>query len=81
MQFKTKTFQQQRPVNLCLRNMQIKQVNSTKFLGIILDETLSWKTHMQSLLKQTSSIYGTVKKSNRYLNCHSLIYFYMVNIS
>jgi len=37
---------------------------------------------MQSLLKQTQSIYGTAKKSNGYLNCHSLklIYFCMMQI-
>ena len=60
--FKTKSsISQQLPIKLTLRNETINQVHSTKFLGLTLDENLSWKMHMQYLLNQIRSIYGTVK--------------------
>ncbi len=33
-------------VQLILNNRCIEQVNETVFLGVILDETLSWKSHI-----------------------------------
>ena len=46
---------------LTLRNHKIQKVNHIKFLGITLSENLSWKLHMQSLLKQIRSIFGAAK--------------------
>ena len=52
----------------------------TKFLDLTLDETLSWKTHTQNLLKQVRSTFGMVRASKGYLNSHSLklLYYTMV---
>ena len=81
MLFKTKaTTTKKSVINLTLRDKSIKQVFDTKFLGVTLDETLSWKTHTQNLLKQVRSIFGMVRASKGYLNSHSLklLYYTMI---
>ena len=82
MLFKTKatTTKQKSVINLTLRDKSIKLVFDTKFLGLTLDETLSWKTPTQNLLKQVRSIFGMVRASKGYLNSHSLklLYYTMI---
>ena len=82
MLFKTKatTTKQKSVIKLTLRVKSIKQVFDTKFLGLTLDETLSWKTHTQNLLKQVHSTFGIVRASKGYLNSHSLklLYYTMI---
>ena len=36
-----------------LQNNAVEKVNSFKYLGILLDETLSWKIHIQNLEKKS----------------------------
>ena len=82
MLFKTKatTTKQKSVIKLTFRDKSIKQVFDTKFLGLTLDETLSWKTHTQNLLKQVRSTFGIVRASKGYLNSHSLklLYYTMI---
>ena len=82
MLFKTKatTTKQKSVIKLTLRDKSIKQVFDTKFLGLTLDETLSWKTHTKNLLKQVRSTFGIVRASKGYLNSHSLklLYYTMI---
>ena len=72
MLFKTKatTTKQKSVIKLTLRDKSIKQVFDTKFLGLTLDETLSWKTHTQNLLKQVRSTFGINRACKGYLNSH-----------
>ena len=82
MLFKTKatTTKQKSVIKLTLRDKSIKQVFDTKFPGLTLDETLSWKTHTQNLLKQVRSTFAIVRASKGYLNSHSLklLYYTMI---
>ena len=82
MLFKTKatTTKQKSVINLTRRDKSIKQVFDTKFLGLTLDETLSWKTNTQNLFKQVRSTFGMVRASKGYLNSHSLklLYYTMI---
>ena len=82
MLFKTKanTTKRKPLIKLTLREKSIKQVFDTKFLGLTLDEMLSWKTHMQNLLKQVRSTFGIVRISKGYLNSHllKLLYYTMI---
>ena len=78
MLFKTKatTTKQKSIIKLSLRDKSIKQEFDTKFLGLTLDETLSWKTHMQNSLKQVRSTFGIARASQGYLNSLSLKLLY-----
>jgi hypothetical protein len=54
MQFMTITNQD---INLCINfnNNEIKSTLNTKFLGLIIDNTLSWKTHIDYILPKLST--------------------------
>ena len=50
----------------------IKSVNSTKFLGIILDDKLSWKNHYDHLKSKINQNYALLCKSKKSLNVHGM---------
>ena len=40
---------------LCMKVKKITMVNSTKFLGLTLDNTLSWRPHIDTIAPKLSS--------------------------
>ena len=54
-------------VQLALNNRSIEQVNETVFLGVILDETLSWKSHISHVANKISKSIGIIFRSSFYL--------------
>ena len=59
-----------------LRNNVIEKVNKFKYLGILLDETLSWNSHIQSLERKLSSYSGVLWRVRSFIPRHALIKFY-----
>jgi hypothetical protein len=57
---------------LHINNSNIQKVNQTKFLGVILDENLSWKQHIQYVKTKVSKNIGILSKARRYLNLNCL---------
>jgi hypothetical protein len=51
-------------VQLTLNNRGIEQVNETVFLGVILDETLSWKSHISHVANKISKSIGIIFRSS-----------------
>ena len=43
-------------VNIKIGNLPIKQVCYVKFLGVLLDEDLSWKYHLKELSKKLAKL-------------------------
>ena len=39
---------------MTLNNIEIKRENSVKFLGVIIDENLTWKNHIEVVEKKIS---------------------------
>ena len=66
-------------VQLTLNNRCIEQVNETVFLGVILDETLSWKSHISHVANKISKSIGIIFRSCFYLFDISLHYFILFN--
>ena len=67
------------PVNLF--GKQIERVFQTKFLGVVIDDKISWKPHVQSLCKKMSRMIGILHKLGDFLTLpakktiyYSLIY-------
>ena len=58
-------------------NSKIGKVDSTKFLGIYIDENLSWKTHANYVIGKLSRIIGIFYKIREYLPLSALktLYF------
>lgn len=81
---KNKTFPKQ-DSKLLINNTEIKQVSCTKFLGILVDERLSWGNHIEYVCKKImKSWYGIIRRVSSLVNqsClmtlyHSLIYPYL----
>ncbi|KAK3925041.1 Beta-glucosidase 31 [Frankliniella fusca] len=67
-------------LELKINNEKILRVSSTKFLGLIIDETLCWKQHITSIMKKIGSIGGVVFRLRNILNKGALksIYYGLV---
>ena len=47
---------------LVMENTIVKQAVETKFLGIIIDQRLSWKSHLSFALKRSQKLWGLLQK-------------------
>ena len=50
------------PGDLIIDNAILDKVNTTKFLGLIIDDKLSWKIHIDNVCKTISRSIGTINK-------------------
>ena len=62
--------------NITLDNVSVKQVEVTKFLGVLVDQHLSWKSHISYVTKKISKTIGIISKSSFYLSQKSLLSLY-----
>lgn len=77
--FRTKQYQIEKPENilLCGKNCTIN--NNTKFLGITIEEFLSWHDHINNLCLKLSSIGYGIKVVSKYMNLNTLKILYHAN--
>ena len=61
---------------LIMNNIILKQKDSLKFLGVLIDETLSWKNHINVLESKLASAIGLLYRSRRFLNLSSRLLLY-----
>ena len=68
-------------LSIQLKNKHLKRVNSCKFLGLTINEHLSWKPHMQWLLQKLRCSYHVINKVIEYLDKSSLLtlYYSLIN--
>ena len=71
-------------INLKLSNHNIPQQKCSKMLGVVIDDKLSWKDHIQHVTKKVASAVGILNKLKKSLNLearkilyYSLIYPYL----
>ena len=67
-------------VRLSINNDDIKQVKSTTFLGVVIDECLSWNDHIDSVAKKIVKSAGIIAKIRHFTNLNTLklIYYALV---
>ena len=67
-------------IEIKIDNRMINQVSETKFLGIYIDENLSWKSHIQNITKKVARATGILYKVRRILDTNTLrnLYFTFV---
>ena len=61
---------------LFTNNQVMKRQSSIKFLGILLDENLSWKEHLKLTENKTAKNIGLIYNAKPYLNKDSLLALY-----
>ena len=54
-------------LNILINNTLIARVQEHKFLGIVIDENLSWKAHITSICDKVAKVIGIFSKSRRCL--------------
>ena len=59
--------------SLTINNFPIEQVSSTKSLGVIIDENLSWNTHIKTVCKKISSTLGLIKRIRDFVPFYTLL--------
>ena len=61
---------------LIMNNTVIERKDSLKFLGVLIDETLSWKNHIKILESKLACAIGLLYKSRPFLDLNSRKLFY-----
>ena len=61
---------------LNINNSEIARTESIKFLSVLLDKNLSWKTHIKYIENKTSKNIGILFKARPFLNKKSLLSLY-----
>ena len=61
------------PYILSVGNIEIIRVKSTKYLGLIADDTLSWSDHIDHISMKIKHSTGVLKRTRSYLPKSSLI--------
>ena len=59
-----------------MNNQVMKRQSSIKFLGILLNENLSWKEHLKLTENKIAENIGLIYKAKPYLNKDSLLALY-----
>ena len=59
-----------------LDGKQIRRVVDTKFLGVILDENISWRKHINVLISKISQMIGIIGRARRFMEPPQLILLY-----
>ena len=67
--------------SLKIDQTEIKREQSLKFLGVLVDENLNWKNHIDLLLSKISKSIGVLYKASKLLNfrCLKSIYFALIH--
>ena len=65
-----------RTLHIEFNGQQIEEVNETKFLGVILDNGLTWKPHIQHVRNKVSRGTGILKKLRPYVNNDTILGLY-----
>ncbi|KAL9967850.1 hypothetical protein ACROYT_G026148, partial [Oculina patagonica] len=76
MEFKPRQKQSSSDFNVVINETVIAQVNETVFLGVVLDDNLTWKSHISSLAIKISKSIGIIFRSSFYLSTPSLRMLY-----
>lgn len=63
-------------INVQLNHNTIQQVTHVKFLGVIVDQNLTWKKHISSVLKNVIKATALIAKLRYYTNRNALKLIY-----
>ena len=58
------------------RNVNLERKDCIKYLGVLIDENLSWKNHINSVTTKISKTVGLIAKLRHFVPCRILINIY-----
>ena len=61
-----------------IRNENVKETNSIKFLGIIVDNKLKWHKHIIYIKNKVSRAIGIIYKARKYANKQTVKQMYSI---
>ena len=64
-------------ITIQINGQKIERVTETKFLGVILDHKLTFKSHIDYISNKIAKCIGTISKARRALSTYSLRMLYM----
>jgi hypothetical protein len=73
--FKTKN-SQPIDISMCLDNNRISNNLYTKFLGLVVDNRLFWKPHIDQLINKLSIAYNVIRSVKLYVNTNAIVMIY-----
>ena len=76
MIFTTKARKKEQNLNIKINDKTISEVNTCKFLGIIVDNRLKWTDHINALSTKISKSIGIISKTRKYLGQKTLLQLY-----
>ena len=76
MIFKTKKKKLSHKEKVFIKEQPINQVNHAKFLGLYIDEELSWKYHINHVAMKVAKMTGIMAKARHYLPLKALLTLY-----
>ena len=71
----------QKKLNIKICGVQIEEVTSAKFLGVIIDNSLTWKPHIELLTTKISQVIGILYKTRYKINTKAALCIYDALIS
>ena len=65
------------PMNISIDRCSIEKVKCTKFLGVYIDDKLTWKKHITYITSKASRGLGVMLKARKLLNLNAMktLYF------
>ena len=63
-------------INICINTINVARVQSSKFLGIIIDENLNWKPHIQLVKSTLSKTLSIIYKASKLINYEGMLTLY-----
>ena len=63
-------------MNIHIDDVPINQSNQSKFLGLIIDENISWKAQIHEISKKVSFGVGALKRVKPFVSMHTAIKIY-----
>lgn len=63
-------------LNIVINNKLLEQKKGSKYLGIILDHQLNWKSHIQEILKKIVRGLGLLSRIRCFVNTNILVQLY-----
>ena len=72
MIFKAKNKKMNHNINIKIDNEIIERANKTNFLGLIIDDDLSWRHHIIKVTSKISKLCGIMPRARHYLPIRTL---------